>query len=127
MVNGHVRDLFSLDTEIPFIFLYLTTEMIILFSNCLQGLYFILCVCVCVCVCVCARTRTCTLCHVQPTFETLWTVAHPGPLSMEFPKQKYWSGLPFPSPGDLPDPGIKLLTPALVGGFLTTEPPGKPY
>ena len=46
------------------------------------------------------------------------------PLSMEFPRQKYWSGLPFPSPGDLPDPGIELTSPALTGGFLTTELPG---
>ena len=47
-------------------------------------------------------------------------------LSMEFPKQEYWSGLPFPSPGDLPDPGIEPVSPALAGGFFTTEPPGKP-
>jgi len=45
---------------------------------------------------------------------------------MRFHKQEYWSGLPFPSPGDLPDPGIKPASPALVGGFFTTEPPGKP-
>ena len=45
---------------------------------------------------------------------------------MGFPRQKYWSGLPFPSPGDLPDPGIKSTSPALAGRFLTTEPPGKP-
>ena len=44
-------------------------------------------------------------------------------LSMGFPRQEYWSGLPFPFPGDLLNPGIK---PALVGGFFTTEPPGKP-
>ena len=43
-----------------------------------------------------------------------------------FPKQEYWSGLPFPSPGDLPDPGIKHKSPALAGRFFTTEPPGKP-
>ena len=46
------------------------------------------------------------------------------PLFMEFPKQEYWSGLPFPSPGGLPDPEIELASPALAGGFLTTEPPG---
>ena len=48
---------------------------------------------------------------------------------MSFPRQEYWSGLPFTSPGDLPDPGIKpesLTSPALAGGFFTTEPPGKP-
>ena len=48
-------------------------------------------------------------------------------LSMEFSGQEYWSGLPFPSPGDFPDPGIKPTSPALAGGFLTTEPPGKPF
>jgi len=46
---------------------------------------------------------------------------------MEFSRQEYWSGLPFPSPGDLPDPGIELTFPELTGGFFTTEPPGKPY
>ena len=48
------------------------------------------------------------------------------PLSMGFPRQEYWSGQPFPSPGDLPDPGIELVSPALAGRFFTTEPPGKP-
>ena len=57
---------------------------------------------------------------------TPWTVAHKAPLSLEFLKQEYWSGLPFPSPGYLPIPGIELTYPALVGGFLTIEPPGKP-
>ena len=46
--------------------------------------------------------------------------------SMEFPRQEYWSRLPFPSPGDLPDPGIEPGSPALAGGFFTTGPPGKP-
>ena len=59
-------------------------------------------------------------------FVTPWTVAHQAPLSMEFPKQEYWSGLPFPPPGNLPDPGIKPVSPALAGRFFTTEPPGKP-
>ena len=44
-------------------------------------------------------------------------IAHQGPLSMAFPRQKYWSGLPFPSPGDLPDPGTEFVSPALAGGF----------
>ena len=56
----------------------------------------------------------------------LWTVAHQAPLSMEFPRQEYWNRLPFSSPGDLPDPGIELTSPALAGRFFTTEPPGKP-
>ena len=42
---------------------------------------------------------------------------------MEFPKQEYWKGLPFPSPGDIPDPGIELMSPALAGEFFITEPP----
>ena len=46
---------------------------------------------------------------------------------MGFPRQEYWSGLPFPSPGDLPHPGIEPVSPALAGGFFTTEPSGKPH
>ena len=46
---------------------------------------------------------------------------------MGFPSQEYWSGLPFPPPGGLPDPGIEPASPALVGGFFTTEPPGNRY
>ena len=60
---------------------------------------------------------------------TLWTVAHQAHLSMEFSRQEYWSRLPFPPPGDLPDPGIEpasLASPALVGGCFTTVAPGKP-
>ena len=47
-------------------------------------------------------------------------------MSMGFHRQGYWHGLPFPSPGDLPDPGIEPVSPALTGEFFTTEPPGKP-
>ena len=57
---------------------------------------------------------------------TLWTVAQQAPLSREFPRQEYWSGLPFPSPGDLPLPGTEPVSSALAGGFFTAEPPGKP-
>ena len=53
-------------------------------------------------------------------------VACQAPLSMGFPRQEHWNGLPFPLLGDLPDPGIKFMSPALAGGFFTTEPPGKP-
>ena len=56
-------------------------------------------------------------------FETLWTIAHQAPLSMGFSRQEYWSGLPCPLPGDLPDPGIEsvsLMSPALIGRFFTT-------
>ena len=53
------------------------------------------------------------------TFATLWTVAPKAPLSMEFSRQEFWSGLPFPSPRDLPDPGTKPKSPALAGRFFT--------
>ena len=56
-----------------------------------------------------------------------WAVACQAPLSMDFPRQEHWSGLPFPPLGDLPHPGIKFTSPALAGGFFTTEPCGKPY
>ena len=59
-------------------------------------------------------------------FATPWTVAHQASLPMGFFRQEYWNGLPFPPPGDLPDPGIKPTSTALAGGFFTTEPPGKP-
>ena len=54
---------------------------------------------------------------------TPWTVTHQAPLSMGFPRQEYWSGLPFPSPGDLPDPEIKPRSPALQAGSLQSESP----
>ena len=56
----------------------------------------------------------------------LWTVTHQVPLSMGFSSQEYWSGLALPSPGGLPNLGIEPESPALAGGFFTTEPPGKP-
>ena len=62
-----------------------------------------------------------------PNSVTPWTVTHQVPLSMGLPRQEYWSGLPFPPPGDLPDPGIKPVSPALAGKFFTIEPPGKTY
>ena len=66
------------------------------------------------------------LSHVQ-LFATPWTVAHQILLSMEFSWQEYCSGLPFPTPGDLPNPGTELGSPvSLAGGFLSTEPPRKP-
>ena len=60
-------------------------------------------------------------------FATPWTVAHKAPPSMGFSRQEYWSGLPFPSPGDLPYPGIEPRSPALQADALTSEPPGKPH
>ena len=63
-------------------------------------------------------------CGVQP-FGTPWTVARQAPLSMGFPRKEYWSWLSFPSPRDLPDPGIEPESPTLAGGFFTTESPEK--
>ena len=59
-----------------------------------------------------------------------WTVARQAPLSMKFSRREYWSVLPLPTPGALPDPGIEpgsLASPALTGGFFTTELPGNPH
>ena len=73
-----------------------------------------------VCVCVCVFSRS-----VVSIFATLWTVAHQAPLSLRFPRQEYWSGLPFPSPGDLPDPGIEPafpVSPALQADSFPAEP-----
>ena len=63
--------------------------------------------------------------HVQ-LFATLWTIARQAPLSMGSPRQEYWSGLPFPPSGDLPDSGIELMSPALADGLSTTDPQVKP-
>ena len=59
-------------------------------------------------------------------FVTPWTVAYQAPPSMRFSRQECWSGLPFPSPGDLPNPGIEPGSPALQADALPSEPPGKP-
>ena len=61
------------------------------------------------------------------TLATPWTVACQSPLSMGFPKQAYWSKLPFPSPGDLPDSGIEPKSPALQADSIQTQPPGKSF
>ena len=66
-----------------------------------------------------------SLSHVR-LFVTPWTIAYQAPLSMGFSRQEYWSGLPFPSPGDLPNPGIKPRFPALQADSLPAEPPGTP-
>ena len=63
---------------------------------------------------------------MSSSFAAAWTVALQAPLLMAFLRQEYWSGLPFPSPGDLPDPGIEPASPALAGGIFTTEPPARP-
>ena len=79
---------------------------------------------------LCARSsaiRTCVYTKLLSRIRllaTLWTVAHQTPLSMEFSRQEYWSGQPFPSPGDLSDPGIEsvpFMSPVLAGGFFTTS------
>ena len=61
---------------------------------------------------------------MSDSFVTLWAVAHQTPLPMEFSRQEYWSGVPFPPPGDLPNPGMdpsSLASPVLAGGFFTTS------
>ena len=65
----------------------------------------------------CLALKLCWCSHsvVSDSFATPWTVVHQPPLSMGFSRQEYWSGLPFPSPGDLPDPGIKTSSLALAG------------
>ena len=76
------------------------------------------------CACMCAQLLACVW-----LFATLWTVASQAPLFMGFSRQEYWSALPFLPPVDLPDLGIETATPVspvLIGGFFTTEPPGKP-
>ena len=75
----------------------------------------------CVCACVQAQMLSCVW-----LFVTLCTVACQAPLSMEFYREEYWSGLPFPTLEDLPDPGIEPMSPAspaLAGRFVTTVPP----
>ena len=72
----------------------------------------------------------CMLSHSVWLFATLQIAAFQAPLSMGFSRQEHWSGLPFPAAGDLPDPGMEpmfLQSPALAGGFFTTQPPGKPH
>ena len=70
--------------------------------------------------------RQCQLLSCVRLFETQWTVAHQALSSMGFFRQEYWSGLPFPPPGDLPHPGIEPGSPALQADCLWSEPPGKP-
>ena len=63
---------------------------------------------------------------MSDSLETPWTVARQAPLSMGFLRQEYWRGLPYPSPGNLPNPGIKSMSPTLQAGSLPAEPPEKP-
>ena len=71
------------------------------------------------------KVKVKSLSHVR-LFATPWTVAYQAPLSMEFFGQECWSGLPFLSPGNLPDPGIEPESPTLQADALPSEPPGKP-
>ena len=66
-------------------------------------------------------------CSVVSDSVAPWTVAHQATLSMEFSRQEYWSGLPYPSPRDLPDPGVEPGSPTLQADFLQSEPPGKQH
>ena len=72
------------------------------------------------------RKKSKLLSHVR-LFATAWTVAYQASPSMGFSRGEYWSGFPFPSPGHLPDPGIKPRSPALQANALPSEPSGKPY
>ena len=76
-----------------------------------------------------ASNDGCGCCLVTKSCPTLFDpmdYSPPGSSVHGISRQKYWSRLPFPSPGDLPNPGIEPMSPALAGGFFTTEPPGKP-
>ena len=72
------------------------------------------------------KVKVKSLSHVR-LFATPWTVAHQAPPSMKFSRQEYWSGLPFPSPADLPDPGTEPRSPALQADALPSEPRGLLY
>ena len=72
-------------------------------------------------------TNFCLLAQSCPALCFAWTAAHQTPLSMEFSRQDYWSGLPFPTPGYLPNPGIEPRSPALQADSLPFKPPGKPH
>ena len=83
-----------------------------------------------ICTIVCTYVLWSEVCEVKllsgvRLFATPWTVAYQAPPSMGFSRQEYWSGLPFPSPGHLPDSGIEPRSPALQADALTSEPPGK--
>ena len=86
--------------------------------SCIHDIY------ICVCVCIHGVSEVKSPSRVW-LLATPWTVAYQAPLSMEFSRQEYWSGLPFPSPEDLPNPGIEPGSPALQADALPSEPPGK--
>ena len=88
-----------------------------LYSSLVAPFLYWSCVCVCVCVCI--------LSHIQ-LFVTHWIVAHQASLPMEFSRQEYCSGLPFPVPGGLPHPGIHPVSLSLADGFFITSASGNP-
>ena len=103
-----------------FLTTFIETSFLILVASCLKKQFRVSYYHVCVCVCAC-------MCSVVSDFAAQWSVAHQAPPSLEFSRQEFWSVLPFPIPGDLPDPGIKPTSPAspaLLGRFFTAEPPG---
>ena len=112
--------------DVDYLFIYICVSSL---EKCLSrsfvfGLFYTVCVCV-VCVRACAYP-----CSVMSDSATPLTVAPQASLSMGFARQEYWSGLLFPSPGDLPGPGIEPVypaSPALAGGFFTTAPLVKPF
>ena len=96
-----------------------TLQLFLLFDSCKKNAAFEhWCASICL---------SCRYLVVSDFFVTPSTVACQVLLPTEFPWQEYWSGLPFPSPGDTPDPRIEAMSPALAGRFLTTEPRGKPH
>ena len=94
-------------------------------SNRCEVIYIVVLICISLIVRLTIFSCAYSLSHVR-FFATPWTVACQAPLSMGFSRQGYWSGLPFPSPSDLPNPGIEPGSPALQADSLLSEPPGKP-
>ena len=123
-VHIHLWSIWKVRSEIHLILIHLRTSHYLGLSCWLYFVCVYECVCVCVCVCVYLVTQLC-LTFCDPMDCSLPAA----PLSMESSKHEYWSGFPFPTPGDLLNRGFKsasLASPALAGGFFTTEPPGKP-
>ena len=91
-----------------------------------RGSFDTVCVCVCVCVCLCLCLCVCVITQSGLTLSDPMDCSPPGSSVLEFSRQEYWNWLPFPSPGDLSNPGIEPGSPALQADSLLTEPPGKP-
>ena len=108
------------------------SENVVEYRNCNSGIcYVMLCKAVFSCVMLlyamlCYVTLVAQLCPALCDPMNIWLVAHQAPLSIGFSRQEYWIRLPFPSPGDLPNPGTELRSPALQADSLPSEPPGKP-